>query len=721
MIPISSAQHGDRGLGMPDYLQLFQSFQSLHQFAERDKNLIFRSIQALALENRNPISHIESDIINTYDLDELLICLHDPKKQELHIIESSPSKHPQNHISLKKTAFEQAPLHQKVLVVSHLTKTWLIDGENHDYQQVLWVPICAAGQFIGAIISRSVDNRQDLGLIGEALLIVASTLGYHLKNEELQDKLKKEKEKAMELARIKSDFLSMMSHELRTPLNGVIGMTELLKEGELDHQQEEYANIILNSGESLLSLINDILDYSKMDAGKMILDKVDFQPVKLAQEISSIFRHRLRNSPVDFIATFDENIPHQLLGDPGRIKQIINNLLGNAFKFTSKGHIHFSLKRTDHHLKDSNQIFLRFEIEDTGIGIARKNLETIFESFAQENSEISKKYGGTGLGLAITNKLTNLMGGEIEVESTLGKGTTFIAEIPFELGKSQQQQLEYKFRSLHNLKVLVVDDNPNVTLSIQHLLENLGITTYLAHSAEEAFELIAHSEENQNKLDAVITDRVMNHMDGFEFAKNLSQSPHTNDIPVVMMTSRGLRGDAQKAHDVGLSAFITKPIRKELLKKVLQVVTATDFSPGKELITKYSFEGQENEFKILVVDDNRINHKVIHNILSDEGYIHDFALHGKEAIQLCEKTNYDLIFMDINMPIMDGIEATGYLRTSLQHYRETPIVALTAKRLSDSDTDYQEMGFNHFLAKPFKRDQFMQVVLKYNPPKPLAD
>jgi CheY-like chemotaxis protein len=395
--------------------------------------------------------------------------------------------------------------------------------------------------------------------------------------------------------------------------------------------------------------------------------------------------------------------------------------LGNAFKFTSKGHIHFSLKRTDHHLKDSNQIFLRFEIEDTGIGIARKNLETIFESFAQENSEISKKYGGTGLGLAITNKLTNLMGGEIEVESTLGKGTTFIAEIPFELGKSQQQQLEYKFRSLHNLKVLVVDDNPNVTLSIQHLLENLGITTYLAHSAEEAFELIAHSEENQNKLDAVITDRVMNHMDGFEFAKNLSQSPHTNDIPVVMMTSRGLRGDAQKAHDVGLSAFITKPIRKELLKKVLQVVTATDFSPGKELITKYSFEGQENEFKILVVDDNRINHKVIHNILSDEGYIHDFALHGKEAIQLCEKTNYDLIFMDINMPIMDGIEATGYLRTSLQHYRETPIVALTAKRLSDSDTDYQEMGFNHFLAKPFKRDQFMQVVLKYNPPKPLAD
>ena len=702
----------------PDFYHLFKSFQSLHRIAERDKKLISRCTEILAQETDHPLQKIQNDILKTYELEELIIYLYSKEKHQLiPVSPSTTSPSTASPISLEWTIFNQGPTHKKVTVISHLNDYWQVDPENFVYASVVWVPIHVAGKFIGCLISRSKKPRQDFTIISESIQMITSPIGYYLKNTELTEKLTAERNRAQQLAQIKSDFLAMMSHELRTPLNGVIGMTELLKEEDLNERQEEFANIILGSGESLLSLINDILDYSKIEAGKMKLEHIPFNLRKTIKEVSSIFKLTLKRHPVDFIVNLDEALPENIIGDPGRLKQLFNNLLGNAIKFTSQGFIKFNVKVLE---QKGDHVTISFEVKDSGVGIAKDKQKTIFESFAQESSDTFRKYGGTGLGLAICKQLCQLMKSEIVLYSTLGEGSTFSTQLTFALNKDAPSQKLLPNKKVNDLHILIVDDNPSVTQSLKLQLDSLSVKTELAHTGEEAISIMGKKHRDGTYFDAIITDRIMNNMDGFLFAETIHKKVDA-DIPIIMMTSRGLRGDAQKAQDHGLSAFITKPIRKNLLKRVLQLISDPNHRKEGDIITRYTFEHLDDCFKILIVEDNQTNQKVIHNILMDEGYEHEFANNGSEAVDMATHKEFDLIFMDINMPVMDGIEATGIIRNMNDHYKKIPIVALTAKYTDGSSEEYSEMGFSQCVAKPFRRDQLIDAIVRNSQSGSLAD
>jgi two-component system, sensor histidine kinase and response regulator len=682
--------------------KILNSYRQLHRLAERDKHLVLRCTDIFARGETQILDQIKEQLIATLDLEELTFFRYE---SEGHLVMSIQEKN-ERIIELHGCAFDGGPKSKCVMVARNLNSDW---QSSETFGSVLWVPILNYREFMGAIVISSKAQRQDFSLIGEVVQILAAMIGNYLKQTELTAVLKEEKNRAEKLASVKSEFLAVMSHEIRTPLNGVIGMTELLKEESLTERQQEYANIILGSGESLLCIINDILDFSKIDAGKMQMESIPFNLKKTMREVATVFRLRLKSSPVEFKLEVDDAVPDLLWGDPGRLKQIFNNLLGNAIKFTEQGSIAFSVKIL--HL-EGEDVVLRFEVQDTGIGIAPENRTKIFETFSQEHVETTRKYGGTGLGLSICQKLTELMNGEIGVVSTLGQGSTFWFTSHLKTRGSEgvgNSKISSNLSSLENMHFLVVDDNPNVTQSIRFQLESLKAKTTLAHDGKEALSCIQRALESDRMFDAVISDRVMLNVDGFAFAQSVKANPKTTHLPLVMMTSRGLRGDAQKVSEMGFCAFLTRPIRKNMLRRVLQTVTDPQRLEG-ELITKYSFEDTAPEFRILVVDDNKINQKVIQSTLVDEGFEIQFANNGKEAVDMVKSSRYQLILMDINMPVMDGLEATGIIRAMDGYEKTIPIIALTANAERGSEQQYLEMGMNGCLIKPFKREQLIALI-----------
>jgi two-component system sensor histidine kinase/response regulator len=562
-------------------------------------------------------------------------------------------------------------------------------------------------------LARSEANRQSMEAAKDRFDAVYMKVIAGLETKESQ--LRILKEAAEGATRMKSDFLANMSHEIRTPMNGIIGMAYLALKTELTPKQRDYVNKIQQSAQHLLGIINDILDFSKIEAGRLTIERAELQLDEVLENVASLIASKASAKGLEFVFDVASDVPTNLIGDSLRLGQILINYANNAVKFTETGEIVLRIRKVE---EGEHDLVLRFEIQDTGIGITPEQIERLFQSFSQADTSTTRKYGGTGLGLAISKRLAELMDGVVGVESVPGKGSTF--SFTARLGRAEQKARSFVPHSdLRNRHALVADDNPMALHTLSEMLRSMTFRVEEVATGEEALVSIAQAERDGDPFEIAFLDWRMPGLDGIETARRIASMPLRTPPRRVIVTAYGREEVFHEAQTAGVEGFLVKPVSASLLfDTAIRVLTPEAHTRGSEKVSVAAAAGDTAGWRpgtcVLVVEDNEINQQVALELLSGAGIAAHVAENGERAVHQVQQASYDLVLMDLQMPVMDGLEATRRIR-AIPGYERLPILAMTANAMAGDRERSIEAGMNDHVTKPIDPDQLFDALRRWLP------